>query len=61
LEGTHAPAGKILERDERAVVLSVAFPVSLADGLIRQACREGVSPSVVVCRVVEDHFSPTDD
>jgi hypothetical protein len=58
LEGLHARAGKILERDERAVVLSVAFPVSLADGLIRQAHREGVSPSVVVCRVLEEHFVP---
>jgi hypothetical protein len=61
LEGTHARAGKILERDEQAVVLSVAFPISLADGLIRQAHREGVSPSVVVCRIIEERFVAPED
>lgn len=61
MERAHEQAGKSLERNERAVILSVAFPVSLAEAVIAQAHREGVSPSVVVCRTLETSFALGDD
>jgi hypothetical protein len=56
VEQAHERAGKVLERNERAVILSVAFPVALAEALIARAHREGVSPSVIVCRELEQRF-----
>ena len=60
MDRAHEQAGKVLVRSERAVILSVALPVALADVVFDQAHREGVSPSVVVCRTLETTFPVAD-